>query len=440
MSNIKIKIKCTHEHVDRESVLEILKKYSIKCSRVNRVDSKTLLLYCNNSQDVDKLFSPACIGDIKKLKCELVAPPDLVANRSIIVKQLDSFIYSQEVDTIKMELENENSWLNIQNIYKFPKSRTVKITFINQNMVTLALDRGLLMFHLSIPPSLIYREVYVNILICYKCYQWNDHITECCKKDSSYMICSLCSSEDHTFKDCGADSRRCVNCAGSHSTLSVSCPTRKVIAKSLSADKVNSDFKSVASVKPPFPVDTSGTTPVAFSNPVQKSDLIERNIGDRIIKSTMCVILAAIGERDDEEGYQATLSKLLSANDLPSFNTSGVSPSYESIMKMGFDSQTQLNIGSTNLTPFRDGHPGSPSENIIKDPGSHRRVNSPKVITKGNKSSEMNVTRKQINSITSSDSPVAAAVIKFSQNGPCTTDSNNNMIKKLRNSRKAQNK
>lgn len=97
-------------------------------------------------------------------------------------------------------------------------------------MVRKALNSGLLMFNLSIHSSLIHREEFIDLTVCYRCYKWNEHTAVSCCKDKNFKICSLCSSIGHLFHECTNSIKKCINCSGSHSTLSFACPVRKKIA------------------------------------------------------------------------------------------------------------------------------------------------------------------------------------------------------------------
>ena len=107
----KIKLKSVINAIDRDVVMSVLKKHTIRCSRVIKVGSDTLLLYCNDSQDVDKLFSLECVHDFKLAKCQLIVPPDLKAKKSVIVRKLDLYIYDQDIEALREEIEKENQWL-----------------------------------------------------------------------------------------------------------------------------------------------------------------------------------------------------------------------------------------------------------------------------------------------------------------------------------------
>ena len=89
------------------------------------------------------------------------------------------------------------------------------------------------MFNLSHPARNICKEIFVEILICFKCYQLEDHPTSLCPKSKDYKICSLCASLQHTHRECTSSNRKCINCEEGtyHSTLAMSCPFRKQVSK-----------------------------------------------------------------------------------------------------------------------------------------------------------------------------------------------------------------
>ena len=434
MSN-KIKLKSLNDTINRDDVLSILKKFVIRCSRVNKVGANILLLYCNDSSDVDKLFSPECTKELKQLKCELIVPPDLKAKKSIIVKQVDSYVYDQNIDAIRYELEKENDWLSVNEIFKFPKSRNIKLTFANQNMVTLALSRGLLMFHLSITPSFIVRDEYVNVLICYKCYKWNDHLTESCSKPSTFKICSLCSSEDHTFKDCKVDTKKCINCSGCHSTISVSCPSRKNIVKLILLNR-----KSNSSIQPqPAPIPTvtqpDDINSRTHSPPWHDFDGV---IQDGILRSAMCIIVSSLGCNGNRVDYENSLNSLLKANNLPSFNMGDNPPPIINLKHISNESVPTPCSSPREPTvkpviPMKSGA----IPKVIAQSKEALEVGSPSFSGDYSSSTTVNSMKDPKKKMLSSDSPVAAAVVKFSNIDSNASDSiSTDGQRKLRYSRK----
>ena len=58
-------------------------------------------------------------------------PPELKRKKSIIITRVDDIIYDRSIDEIADELANENTLIGeeIDSIYKFPSSNTIKVTF-----------------------------------------------------------------------------------------------------------------------------------------------------------------------------------------------------------------------------------------------------------------------------------------------------------------------
>ena len=55
-------------------------------------------------------------------------------------------------------------------------------------MVSQVLTNGLVLFNLSHPAHNFCREILVDILTCFKCYQLEDHPTTSCPKSKEYKI------------------------------------------------------------------------------------------------------------------------------------------------------------------------------------------------------------------------------------------------------------
>lgn len=304
MASYKVKVKCTGPHATREQLLSSLSTFKIRVSRISRVDNELMLIYCNAAIDIDAIFSPDCLRVLSEIDCEPMFPTDLQAKRSIIIKRLDPFIYARDVQEIEVELMNKNNWVTVCNIYKFPRSKTIKVSFSNQQMVELSLNRGLLMFNLSVSPVDMVRDSFTHLLVCYRCYQWNDHVAANCKKAASYIICSLCSSDSHCYKECNSNERKCINCKGNHYTLSYKCPIRKSIADHLQNERP---------IPQPDRVTVSAYPKPSFSPPTQK----DFELNNKILKSAMCLMMCCLKKHTSSSEFSSDLCKLLNANDLP---------------------------------------------------------------------------------------------------------------------------
>ena len=368
MLNLKVKLRCTGSKASRDSVLQVLCDQGVKCAKLVAVDKTLILLYCTTLNDLDKVFSPNCISLLRDIDCDPRVPPDLQAKRSIIIRRVDQTIHNQSSSSIKTELERLNDWLVVDSIYKFPKSRTLKVSFTCQEMVNLSLVHGLIMFHLHIPTTDISREEFTDLMMCFRCYQWESHPTEACPKPKSHVICSLCSATDHSFKNCTADFKKCINCMGSHPTMSFSCPKRKECAKKKREKSMS--LQSSEGHRSVLPANDTCT-----SSPVDKVSVPALGDSNAVTKSAMCIVFAALKKYDSADEFKKTLHHLLTLNNLPLIDTGDLKPPIIDL------SSSMLSPGSSAV--FAESH-GLTTENssntspasILTKPTPHTKVNN----------------------------------------------------------------
>ncbi|KAF2353881.1 hypothetical protein FHG87_015361 [Trinorchestia longiramus] len=68
-----------------------------------------------------------------------------------------------------------------------------------------------------------------KILICYKCYKFEEQATHHCT--SPTQQCSECSSKKHTYQQWKNLLKQCLNCQGPHRPLAGNCPYSKNIIR-----------------------------------------------------------------------------------------------------------------------------------------------------------------------------------------------------------------
>ena len=428
MFSLKIKLICSSDSATRDSALAVLNEFNVRCSKIDKINDELMLLYCNTHQDVDRVFSSECIKKLKNIGYTPHEPPYLQANRSIIVKRLDKCIYDMPVDRMKIELESANNWMQVKTIYKFPNSKTIKITLIDQDMAQRAQSRGLFMFQLVVPATDISIEEYINMMVCYKCYEWDNHLASKCPKDDSYMICSLCSSTQHIFKNCESDIRLCVNCGGNHSTLSYACPVRKVKAKSFMSKNSNTN---------PVPSPNTVNPNKLYSHAVSSNNNILSgvDVGDKIVKASMCIMISSLMNHQVRSDYEKYLGSLLQMNDLPLIKLGNIklpvtNLSNDLVIKkpdgdlcMNLGDYSKMNVVNSDiqddvLLENSDVSTSSDSENVSTDNKvvSKNKLKSSKKRNKENLASKKNNAPKgKLLTASNHESPVAAAISKFSK-------------------------
>ena len=126
-------------------------------------------------------------------------PPELIASRTVVFRQLMKHIGEETADNIKTELETKNTWLKIDKIIKLNNiTHMIKVVTKDTTSADKLLENGCLLFNTSICTYQLEKEIYVNILMCYKCYGLNKHLTKDCT--SQQLICSECANIGHTYR------------------------------------------------------------------------------------------------------------------------------------------------------------------------------------------------------------------------------------------------
>jgi len=170
-----------------------------------------------------------------------------------------------------------------------------------------------------VSPNNISMDKYIEVNVCYKCYQLDNHRSDSCPKDDGYLICSLCSELGHTFKNCNSSNKKCVNCGNAHNTLSLSCPVRKKIVD----EKRREDRNLSYAAKTARPVSASRSS-------IKSNHMINaEHIGDMreiMSKTSLCLMMAILKMNESGCCFETVLNGLLSENNLPSFSMGAITP------------------------------------------------------------------------------------------------------------------
>ena len=184
----------------------------------------------DDNTSVDKLTSQRAIDAFKTINLTPITPPDLRAKRTIFIRQIDRYAGSHSADEIKTDILNNNRDLKIDSIIKIKDyTHIIKLIASDTKTAQTILTNGLKMFHTKVTPSQCEQEKYVHILICFKCYKYEDHPTNRCTETTDK--CSECAQTGHTHHNCPNDYKKCLNCNENHRTLASSCKIRKQAIK-----------------------------------------------------------------------------------------------------------------------------------------------------------------------------------------------------------------
>ncbi len=341
MTRVKIKCKNSDDKKIKTKLLEILCTKQIQVTKVfTAPDGFAILLY--NEDHADKIFSRDIKTDLDSNGFTAVLPPELKSKKSVIITKVDDVIYDRSNDEIAQELSDNNTWIGaeIDAVFKFPNSNTLKVTFNQTAIAKKCTESGLLAFNLSIPPSDIKQETFIPIKSCMKCYKLEDHSTKECPEDKDFKICSECSLIGHVWHQCKAKTKKCVNCGDEHSTLAMRCPKRKEIIKTKRKQERDRNSTTYVNV-----TKTNTTTNMYKPATTTTEDMLRINT---------CILHAHYRNIENPGTYETELNKVLTLNNLPTIR-----------IPENPDSHKILNIPKPPPTPVtqRTQHLPQPSRN-----------------------------------------------------------------------------
>lgn len=308
MGRIKIKSR-KNGREEKLKLLEILCRNQVEISRIITSNDGFVVLTVNELS-ADAIFYHDIKQELMSQDFSPVMPPEMKAKKSIIIPRVDDVIYEKNVVDIGEELTRENTWIGgiqeIEDVYKFPNSPTLKVTFLQTTIAKKCTEKGLKAYKISIPPHEIKLETYIPIKCCMRCYTLEDHFTNECPEGKDYKICSECTSEEHVWHQCRSVYKLCLNCGGNHSALAMKCVKRKDIIKLKRSQSIDKQKMSYASI-------SQSTTTPRMANPI-----LPQISKEEILKIHICVIHAQVKDQQKPGTYAKELNKMLKENKLPS--------------------------------------------------------------------------------------------------------------------------
>lgn len=161
------------------------------------------------------MFSAECLSALQSASFTPLLPPQIKAQRSVQLFGVDSEIRKRSTGDIVAEICHHNAFAegNIDFI-KFPLRPIIKLIFRGTAAAYKALERGVLMYNMLIPPWRVQKEDYVPVITCLRCNSEAQHTSQNCPKPRTYTVCSECSEEGHRHNACQAAVKMCLNCGG----------------------------------------------------------------------------------------------------------------------------------------------------------------------------------------------------------------------------------
>ena len=134
MGRIKIKHGRPKEIGTRRELLAILAPAAKVTRMIHTHDA--IITITSSDKDADTIFSPEVLRKLGEKGFNPIISPELKFQKTVILTRLDDLIYDNSLDDIKTEINRSQTWAKVQEVFKFPNSRTLKVTFDGENKQT----------------------------------------------------------------------------------------------------------------------------------------------------------------------------------------------------------------------------------------------------------------------------------------------------------------
>ena len=243
MASPKVKVKFMNNVSPDEFELMNQIKSSLPINIVDVFTTKdAAIITLESHSEIDSLLRPEITRELAGFNLQIIPSPMHKSERTIFVAKVRHFVTNTSTDKLMQQINMNNSGkFNVTEIHVIPSNnykegmrKNLKITFINVSQAATARAEGFYIGDLKINPESVYKEDFVEIKQCYKCFKY-DHFTNQCKAPQA--ICSICAGR-HSFRNCkDKNNLHCINCDGDHVAISASCPIRRNIVKNLKEER-----------------------------------------------------------------------------------------------------------------------------------------------------------------------------------------------------------
>ena len=213
----------------RQVVYETLLKY-LKIPLTGLKDQRVgFNAFTEHQHEVDKLLTRESQDILLTIGLTARLPPKIKADRSLICKQIDEMVGRRSADELGKEIRRCNQGMEVEEVIKFGEvTHSFKIQFSTIEQAERAQARGIIAFNMKIASHQIHKEIFTDVLMCFKCYKLDSHTSDKCPTPN-IRICSECSG-NHLFSECKETQKKCLNCGGPHRTMAWSCRMKKEVA------------------------------------------------------------------------------------------------------------------------------------------------------------------------------------------------------------------
>lgn len=315
-TNVRFKFKDKQKSVSRNKLTELtFGILNVPLIRIFNTNDGYKAV-CRNDDEADKLLNRVAVDLFDREGLSVVMPPEMVAKRSIIARGIDNHIGQATANEILENMKYHNEWMNIEEIIKFKDySHVFKVRFAETSMADKAARDGFLIGNMSVTPKQIEREEFIRVQTCFSCYRYEQHQTRDCPENND-KVCSECSARGHTFRECNATHKKCINCTRQgkqetgHRTLAMACPIKKEIINAIrETQKKTTENKEQAKY---------ATIVKNTVKEIQGETTTHIHLNETThFKLLACIMHSHVLNLQTPGSYNIELNKMLKANNLP---------------------------------------------------------------------------------------------------------------------------
>lgn len=230
------------------------------------------VLTLSSDNELQSILAPSLMQKFEEVGLKPTPPPDHFPQRTIFITKLRPYITDRHYSDILREINSHEINPKVMRLHLIPNksqySKTLKVIFFSPEDAERACNQGIFMYDISVDPCSIRKDEYIDVEQCFKCFQYSHQIQNC---KSTATICSICA-QNHYYLHCtNKENPKCVNCEGPHSSVSYSCPIRKIQVKNkVDAKKQATSNSTINTTPPPPDINNVNTFPAVFTKQPQQ--------------------------------------------------------------------------------------------------------------------------------------------------------------------------
>ncbi|KAF9754362.1 hypothetical protein NGRA_3354, partial [Nosema granulosis] len=294
----------------KKEVFEVLqKRLEIPLTGIREVKDG-FNVFTEREHDVEKMLTDTARAILNQVGLVASLPPEIRAQRSVICRQIDCYVGGHSSDELKEEIERSNRNLEVSEVIKFKNyTHIFKVEFASSEKARSAVENGFLCCHMKISSSQIEQEKYIDLLMCFNCYSYEDHLTKDCPTPD-VVRCSECSGP-HNFRDCREETKKCLNCKGAHRTMAMSCPVKKDLIKKKLQQKEEDELTKQESTYARVV-----TKALSTAQQQQQASVTEGLMAETGMRALVMILDAHVQNIIAPGSYNEHLNKTLKANNI----------------------------------------------------------------------------------------------------------------------------